>query len=127
MDNVGHPMDGGRPSGQPSEVDCPVEVVDIADEDDSDDFGNPESWNPHAGLKPSEVDGCASDGDLEPESVDAFPYDTDDEVNGAMVDMMVDNDEWDMRDLEWLPQNAQRKLPVAARKKGKNYFVLRMR
>jgi hypothetical protein len=103
------------------------EVVNIVDEDDSDDFGDPKSWDPHAGLKPSEVDNYASDGDLEPESVDALPYDADNEVNGAMVDMMVDNDEWDTRDLEWLPLSARRKLPVTVRKKGKNNFVSRMR
>jgi len=103
--------------------DCPTEGVDVIDEDSSDDFGNPNLWDAHAGLKPSEVDGCASDGDLE--SDDALPYGAENKVNGAMVDMMVDLDEWDARDVEWLPSNEQRKLAI--RKKGMSYFSLRMR
>jgi len=88
------------PSG---DVDYPTEGVGVVDEDSSSDFGDPESWDPHAGLKPSEVDGYASDSDLEPE--DALPYGAENEVNGEMVDMMVDNEEWDGRDKEWLPPN----------------------
>jgi len=75
------------------DVNCSAEDVDVVNEDSSSDFGDPKSWDPHAGLKPSEVDGYASDGDLESE--DILPYGAENEVNGEMVNMMVDNEEWD--------------------------------
>jgi hypothetical protein len=120
--------DGEQPSDSVEalgDADCPAEDADVIDEDSSNDsdFGDPELWDPHAGLKPSEADGCASDGNLE--SDDGLPYGAENEMNGAMVDMMVDMDEWDTRDAEWLPPNEQRKL--AARKKGMSYCASRMR
>jgi hypothetical protein len=105
------------------DADYPAEDVDVVDEDSTSDFGDPESWDPHAGLKPSEVDGDGSDGDLESE--DTLPYGAEDKVNGEMVDMMIDNEGWDGRDGEWLPPNEQRK--QAARKKGMSWFASRKR
>jgi len=99
------------PSPSPPRA-CPLENVD--DDDDPSDTGNPELWDPHAGLKPSRLDGCASDGEVEIE--DDLPYGGARELNGAMVDMMLDLGDYDERDLDWLPPKEQRKLE--ARKKG---------
>ena len=134
MDNINHANDIDFPFlavEQPSDdikeplgdVNCPAKDVDVVNEDSSSDFGDPESWDPHVGLKPSEVDGYALDGDLKSE--DILPYGAENEVNGEMVDMMVDNEEWDGQDMEWLPSNEQRK--VATRKKGMVWFALKIR
>ena len=47
---------------------------------------------------------------------DDLPYGGARELNGAMVDMMLDLGDYDERDLDWLPPKEQRKLE--ARKKG---------
>jgi hypothetical protein len=68
-------------------------------------------------MKPSQLDGCASDGELELEG--DLPYGGADGVNGPMVDMLVDLGEYDACDDEWLPLEERRKLD--ARKKGKSF------
>ena len=52
------------------------------------DISMPDLWDPHAGLKPSELDGCASDADVELES--ELPPRGEEEVNVVMVDLMID-------------------------------------
>ena len=84
------------------------------------DTGTPDLWDPHAGLKPSELDGCASDADVELES--ELPPGGEEEMNAAMVDLMIDL-EGDERDEEWLPPREKRKL--MARKKGMISFAPR--
>ena len=91
------------------------------DEDDSSDTGNPRLWDAHAGMKPSRLDGCASDGEVEIE--DDLPHGGAKELNSAMIDMMLDLGDYDERDNEWLPPKERIKLE--ARKKG--ISVLRMR
>jgi hypothetical protein len=72
---------------------CPP-CIDVKDPDelssdgDESDTGPAKLWNPHSGLKPSEEDGEASDGDVDME--DDLPYGTAFEVNGEMVEMIVD-------------------------------------
>ena len=66
------------------------------------------------GLKPSALNDQGSDADIEME--DDLPYGEDNELIGVMVDMMLDLDDCDVRDMEWLPPREQRKL--AARKTG---------
>ena len=61
------------------------------DADTDDDTGAHKLWNPHAGLKPSPLDNCASDANIEME--DNLPYGADTELSGTMVDMMVDLDD----------------------------------
>src|SRR5229473_8676006 len=85
-----------------------------SDANTDDDTGTPESWDPHAGLKPSPQDDCASDADIKME--EDLPYGAVNEVSDVMIDMMVDLDDCDTRDLEWLPLKEQRKL--ATRKTG---------
>jgi hypothetical protein len=101
-----------EPSPNPSpELSCD-QPQDDADTDD--DTGAPEEWDPHAGLKPSPFDNCGSDADIEFE--DVLPYGAEQKISSIMVDMMVDLDDCDARDLEWLPPAEQRKL--ALRKTG---------
>jgi hypothetical protein len=90
-------------------------LEDVGDDDVPSDTGNRKLWDPHAGLKPSKRDGRASDGEVEIK--DDLPYGGKKEVNGAMVDMMLELDDYDDRDIEWLPPKEQRKLE--ARKKGR--------
>jgi len=69
-------------------------------------------WDPHASLKPLELDGCASDADVKME--DDLPSGGDREVSASMVNMMVDLEERD--DGEWLPPRLRKK--IEARKTG---------
>ena len=89
-------------------------MENVDDDDVPSDTGDPKLWDPHAGLKPSEHDGCVLDGEVEID--DDLPYGGAREVNGAMVDMMLDLGNYDERDVKWLPPKQQRKLE--ARKKG---------
>ncbi len=88
------------------------------DNDNPSDTGDPKLWDPHAGLKPSQLDGRASDGEVEIE--DDLPYGGAKELNGTMIDMMLDLGNYDKRDGEWLPPKEQKKL--VARKKGSQHF-----
>jgi hypothetical protein len=84
------------------------------DADTSDDTGTLDEWDPHAGLKPSASDDRGSDADIELE--DDLPYGADEDVRGAMLDLMIELEDSDARDTEWLPPREQQKL--AARKTG---------
>jgi hypothetical protein len=83
--------------------------------DNDSDTGNPKLWDPHTGMKPSKCNGHMSDGEVKIE--DDLLYGGVKEVNGAMVDMMLDLGDYDKHDAEWLPPKEQRKLK--ARKKGR--------
>ena len=67
-----------------------AEIIDINKEPITGDL---RKWDPHAGTKPSKLDDCGSDGEVELE--DELPDGGDVEVNGPMVDMMVNLGEWD--------------------------------
>ena len=88
------------------------------DNDNPSDTGDPKLWDPHAGLKPSQLDGRASDGEVEIE--DDLPYEGAKELNGVMIDMMLDLGDYDKCDREWLPPKEWKKL--VARKKGSQHF-----
>jgi hypothetical protein len=47
------------------------------------------------------LDECGSDADVEME--DDLPYGEEEDVRGVLVDMLVDLDDTDARDLDWLP------------------------
>ena len=79
------------------------------------DTGGPNLRNRHTHVKPLQLDGGASDSELELE--DDLPYGGAIELNGHMVDMMANLGNYGARDNEWLPLKEQRNL--AARKKGK--------
>lgn len=103
---------GGQHSAasmRPSCVEAPDEPSDGGDESDT---GPAELWDPHTGLKPSELDGEASDGDVDIE--DDLPYGGALEVNDAMIEMIIELE--DARDLDWLPPAERKKL--AKLKKG---------
>jgi hypothetical protein len=69
-------------------------------------------------LKPLQLDGHASDGEIEIE--DDLPYRGAKELNGVMIDMMLNLGDYDERDGEWLPPKEWKKLE--ARKKGSQCF-----
>jgi len=90
-----------------------VEVQDEeSDDGDESDTGPAGLWNPCSSLKPSELDGEASDGDVDIK--DDLPYGAAFELNNAMIQMIIELE--DARDLDWLPLAEQRKL--AMRNKG---------
>ena len=89
--------------------------------DSESDISVPDSWDPHVGLKPLELDGCTSDASVEMES-ELLP-EGEEEVNAAMVNLMIDLEGCDERDEEWLPPREKRKL--MARKKGMISFAPR--
>jgi hypothetical protein len=59
---------------------------DGVDVDSESDTGTPNLWDPHVGLKPSELDGCALDAGVKMEN-ELLPGG--EEVNVAMVDLMI--------------------------------------
>jgi hypothetical protein len=71
-----------------------------------------ELWDPHAGLKPSELDSHISDADMEME--EDLPPGGEKEVHGSMVEMMVNLEQHN--DGEWLPPRLQKR--TTARKTG---------
>jgi len=96
--------DSIRPSG---DIDCPQDDVEVAGIDPELDTRDPTLWDPHAGMKPSELDDCASNGELELE--DDLPYGGTIEVNDPMLDMMFDlcdDDEW-LPLREWIKADAR--------------------
>jgi hypothetical protein len=93
-----------------------------SDTDTDDDIGTHELWDPHAGLKPSPLNDCASDANIKME--DDLPCGADTELNSAMVDMIIDLDDGDEQDLEWLPLRERSKLD--ARKTGLISFTSRL-
>jgi hypothetical protein len=87
--------------------------VQLSEDGDSEsDTSAQELWDPHASLKPSERDDCASDANIKME--DDLPPGGDKEVSTAMVKMMVDLEECE--DGEWLPPRLRKK--IKARKIG---------
>ena len=92
-----------------SRVEAPDKSSDDGDESDT---GPAALWDPHTGLKPSELDGEASDGDIDIK--DDLPYGAAFEVNDAMIEMIIKLE--DTRDSDWLPPAEQKKL--AKLKKG---------
>ena len=93
------------------DIDCPQGGIEVAGIDPELDTGDPTLWDLHAGMKPSELDDCTSDGELELE--DNLLYRGVIEVNDPMLDMM-----FNLRDdNEWLPLREQ--IKVDARIKGK--------
>jgi hypothetical protein len=125
-DEVVHPLDGvGVIDADEEPADTSVGVIDVdkepdtgievIDVDEGPDIGDCTLWDPHAGMKPSQFDGCGSDGELELD--DELPYGGAIEVNVPMVDMMIELGDNDARDGDWLPSKERRKLD--ARIKGK--------
>lgn len=110
-----HPLD---PDPSLSNGMCPLGNIDssqggieVAGIDPELDTGDPTLWDPHVGMKPSELDDCASDGELELE--DDLPYGGMIEVNDPMLNMMFNLYDDD----KWLPLREQ--IKVDARIKGK--------
>ena len=88
-----------------------------------DDTGAPNVWDPHTGLKPLALDDCASNANIEME--DDLPYGGESELSSEMIDMMVDLDDCNARDVDWLPLKEQRK--IADRKIGMISFASRLK
>ena len=88
------------------------------------DAGDPKSlWDLYMGLKPMLLDEVALDEALDEAVLDEegeiksdVPYGAEKEVNGPMIDMMVELGDCDERNMEWLLAKEQKK--VMARKKG---------
>src|SRR6266851_3420320 len=108
------------PSPGPSHL-RPAESDGI-DVDSESDTSAPDLWDPHVGLKPSEMDGCTSDANVEME--DELLPGGEEEVNMAMVELMIKLEGCDEQDEEWLPPKEKRK--VMARKKGMISFAPRL-
>ena len=85
---------------------------DIDNDSDESDTGTPELWDPHASLKPSELDSHVSDADMVME--EDLPPGGEEEVHSSMVEMMVDLEQRD--DGEWLPPRLRKR--TIARKTG---------
>ncbi len=102
----------GAPSLSPSHAQC-LDGIDEGD-NDPDDTGGPESWDPNVGLRPSPQDNWGSDGEME--TKENVPDGGAREVNAAMIDMMIELDNYDEDDAKWLPAKEQWRLE--ARQKG---------
>ncbi|KAH9967529.1 hypothetical protein BC827DRAFT_1152825 [Russula dissimulans] len=74
-------------------------------------------WDPHAGMKPSPLDEWESDASDEIE--DTLPYGASQAIQSLMVDMMVELDDEDAQDIDWLPPRERRKLEARKKDKGK--------
>jgi hypothetical protein len=98
--------DISRPSGGAS-VEVPgtgTPPAHVKDDDDSD-----WAWDSGAGLKPSQLDGNTSDESVE---VEDFLPEAGERVQRAMVDMMVELEDCDPRDLDWLrPKEPKKVMP----------------
>ena len=88
---------GGHHSLSP---DSPAHAEDLQDTDSEEDYGEVE-WDPHAGTKPSPLDGEASDELWDSE--DDFEEVKSEAVNALMVKMLQDDDE------EWKPKHKRKK------------------
>jgi len=66
------------PSPSHSHSTCPSDEVallggvEVINDDKEPDTGDPTLWDPHVGMKPLQLNGCASDGELKLE--DEVPY-----------------------------------------------------
>jgi len=106
---------------------CTHSLGDVNNDNDEPfdlDAGDPKSlWDLHMGLKPMPLDEAALDKALDEAVLDEegeiksdVPYGAEKEVNGPMIDMMVELGDCDERNMEWLLAKEQKK--VMARKKG---------
>ncbi len=80
MQKQSHASSPGPSHLQPAESDG----VDVDSESDT---SMPDSWDPHVGLKLSEMDGCASDANVKME--DELPPGGEEKVNMAMVELII--------------------------------------
>ena len=65
----------------------PLENVDD-DDDDPSDTGDPKLWDPYAGLKPLQLDGCASDDEVA--LVGKLPYG----VNKSLTCLIIEGNDF---------------------------------
>ena len=79
---------------------------DLQETDSEDDYGEDE-WDPHAGTKPSPLDGEASDEQLDPE--DDMEDVESEAFNALMVKMLSDLQDDDLHDQEWKPTRKHEK------------------
>ena len=83
---------------------------------DQGDVSEPEEWwDSDAGMKPTLSDGDASDGDVsdggsDVGDLDMLPEESDVEVQGAMVNLMVKLEDCDPQDSEWLPPRERKRV-----------------
>lgn len=83
----------------------PALVEDLQQTDSEEDCGK--DWDPHAGTKPSPLDGDAPDEDWDPEDdADGIWSEA---FNVRMVNMVSDLQDDDLRDREWKPWPEQEK------------------
>ena|SRR5260221_9236233 len=83
----------------------------------------PDIWDSHVGLKPLALDDCAFNADIEME--DDLSYEGKSEMSSKMIDMVVDLDDCNVQDVDWLPLKEQRK--IANKKIGIISFTLRLK
>lgn len=89
----------------------PVHDLQETDSDSDNDFGK-DDWDPHAGTKPSQLDGEDSDELWDPE--DDMEEAESEAFNLHMVQMLSDLQDNDLRDHEWKPMHKRRKMSKKA-------------
>jgi hypothetical protein len=90
-------------------ADAAVNLSDV--EVDQGDVSEPEEWwDSNAGMKPTRSDSNASDGSSDVGDLDMLPEESDVEIQGAMVDLMVELEDCDPRDFEWLPPRERKRV-----------------
>ena len=88
-------------------TDIPAIARELQEIDSDDDNYGEDEWNPHAGTKPSPLDGDASDDERDPDSeVEGFRSEV---FNDQMVKMISDLQDNDLRDQEWKQKSSQKK------------------
>ncbi|KAF8259221.1 hypothetical protein EI94DRAFT_1707278 [Lactarius quietus] len=84
---------------------------DLLETESDSDFGK-DDWDPHAGTKPSPLDGEASDEHWDPEDdVDEVGSEA---FNLRLVQMLADLQDNDPRDDEWKPVHKRKKMRTKA-------------
>ncbi|KAF8267563.1 hypothetical protein EI94DRAFT_1801468 [Lactarius quietus] len=99
--------------------DTPALAKDLQETDSDDDDYGEDKWDPHAGTKPSPLDGEASDEQWDPE--DEVEDIADEAFNGQMVKMISDLQDDDLRDLEWKPKRKARKRAKSGPRKAPSF------
>jgi hypothetical protein len=84
---------------------------DLPEMESDSDFGK-DDWDPHAGTKPSPLDGEASDEHWDPK--DDMEDAESEAINLHMVQMLLDLQDNDLRDHEWKPMHKQKKMRTKA-------------
>ena len=106
---------------------CPGSSCDRSSDDADvivdDNTHTSDVWDPYTSLKPSVLDNCASNANIEME--DDLPYRGESELSGEIINMMVNLNNCDMRDVDWLLLKEQRK--IADRKTGMISFTSRLK